>query len=87
MNPSIVSEIYDFVKQENILSFYAVAYGILPNISLIKIIEKKDIPSKIHILLNSYVESHEKDRMKIKSKFPMIPIFLEYHHPNLFVQL
>lgn len=86
MNRYKIKEIYDFVEKENIRSFYSVAFGILPSISLDKLRES-NIQPELHILLNSNISSYKIDMKRMKSRFSYIKIFLEHYDPNLFVEL
>lgn len=86
MNTDKIKEIYDFVEKENIRSFYSVAFGILPSISLDKLRES-NIQPELHILLNSNIPSYNVDRKTMKLRFQDIKTFIEHYDPNLFVEL
>jgi hypothetical protein len=86
LNKNKMKEIYDFVEKENIESFYTVAFGILPSISLDEI-RVSNVQPELHILLNSHISSYRIDMKTMKKRFPDIPIFFEHYDPKLFIEL
>jgi hypothetical protein len=86
MDKNKIAEIYDFVEKKKVQSFHAVAFGILPSISLDEIRVSNAHP-ELHILLNSNISSYRVDMKIMRTRFPDIQIFFEHHDPNLFIEL
>ena len=78
----VIKDIHEFVEKTNIQSFHCVAYGILPNITLIEIHEPK-----FHIILNTKFKEYIDDMKLLKKRFPSTPIIYEHYDPALFVKI
>jgi hypothetical protein len=88
MDKEIMKTIHDFVESNKIQSFYAVAYGILPDVTLIQLTKDKNkLEPKLHILLNSAISTHEKDMRIMRERFPNIKIFYEHYDSKLYYSL
>jgi len=88
MDKEIIKTIHEFVETEHIKSFYCVAFGLLPSIRLVDLTERNNsIQPELHILLNSAMDGHEKDRIKMGRRFPDIKIFYEHYEPRLYISL
>jgi hypothetical protein len=88
MNKEIIEEIYNFVSLHDIKSFHSVAFGILPNVTLLQLISKNNkIEPVFHIILNSAIDTYIKDKDRLSKKFKDIPIFYEYYDESLWIEL
>jgi hypothetical protein len=66
-----IKEIYDFIENHNIQSFYCAGYDYHPKVKLTDLLDpKKEIDPNFCIRLNNQINSWKQDRNLLEQRFP-----------------